>query len=670
LAHVVDRPTAELARAALNRHDWQAAFDMLEAADAAGGLTAEELGLLADAAWWVGRLSESTEARERAFAANLRDGNMEFAAANAAQLSGDSVVKGANSLAAAWLNRGERLLEGRPESFANGLLAVMRGFKEFFDGEIEASLADAERAAGIARRLNDRGLEVFAMNGQGQGLIALGRVQEGLEMLDDAAVAAVSGELEPRTAGVVYCSTIGACAALGDWGRAAQWTEAQDRWCKREQITGFPGMCRLHRAEIKRLRGSWLEAEAEARRASEELQSYMPLAVPAALYEIGEIRLRRGDLAGAEEVLQRAHALGREPEPALSLVRLAAGRTQEAAASIRRAVDNPSRTPSWYWAPPGTSLWRVALLPAQVEIALANGDLGLARQAADELAALSATYSTTSIRASTACAVGTVELAEGRLADAVTSLRSGLDLWTELDAPYEAAGCRMALAQAYAADGDPNRAAMELRAAREVFAALGALPSVGQADEALAALESSVLGPVGHGAGGAGARVLKAFMFTDIVDSTRLVEVLGDDGWEHLSRWHDDTLRSLIAQHGGEEVKTIGDGFFAAFAAAADAVRCAVAIQRELVAHRRASGFALNVRIGIHAAEASQRGMDYSGRGVNEAARIGALATGGQILVSASSVTGSSIPYGISEPRTVTLKGISKPVDVVAVEWN
>ncbi len=147
---------------------------------------------------------------------------------------------------------------------------------------------------------------------------------------------------------------------------------------------------------------------------------------------------------------------------------------------------------------------------------------------------------------------------------------------------------------------------------------------------------------------------------------------MGDERWEDLSRWHDETVRLLIAQHGGEEVKTIGDGFFVAFARVPEAVLFAVALQRALVAHRRSTGFALEVRVGIHDAEASHRGSDYSGRAVNEAARIGALATGGEILVSAKSLEGSDAPlgFGVSEPRTVRLKGISEPVQVVAVDWR
>ena len=129
-----------------------------------------------------------------------------------------------------------------------------------------------------------------------------------MAMVDEASVAAVGGELAPDTAGGICCTTIGACTTLGEWTRAAEWTDAQDRWCKREGIAGYPGMCRLYRSEIKEFRGQWLEAEAEAQQASVELAGFIPAAAGMALYRIGEIRLRRGDLAEAEEALVRAHA--------------------------------------------------------------------------------------------------------------------------------------------------------------------------------------------------------------------------------------------------------------------------------------------------------------------------------------------------------------------------
>ncbi len=164
-------------------------------------------------------------------------------------------------------------------------------------------------------------------------------------------------------------------------------------------------------------------------------------------------------------------------------------------------------------------------------------------------------------------------------------------------------------------------------------------------------------------------RELKTFMFTDIVSSTNLVEVLGDEGWDHLLRWHDQTLRSLFASHRGEEINRIGDGFFVAFERPRDGVQCALEIQRVLDRHRVDHGFAPRVRIGLHQAEATREGADYQGRGVHEAARIAALADGGEILASRTSV-GSVPDLSCSAPRAVTLKGISEPVEVIAIHWQ
>ena len=127
-------------------------------------------------------------------------------------------------------------------------------------------LSEAETAERIGKRFGDADLEVLGISEKGAALVAVGRVEEGLALVDEATVAAVGGELEPQTAGGICCTTIESCAALGEWERATEWTEAQDRWCKREGISGYPGMCRLFRSEIKRLRGDWPGAEAEARR--------------------------------------------------------------------------------------------------------------------------------------------------------------------------------------------------------------------------------------------------------------------------------------------------------------------------------------------------------------------------------------------------------------------
>lgn len=163
-------------------------------------------------------------------------------------------------------------------------------------------------------------------------------------------------------------------------------------------------------------------------------------------------------------------------------------------------------------------------------------------------------------------------------------------------------------------------------------------------------------------------RVVKTFMFTDIVRSTNLVAALGDDAWENILRWHDETLRSLFAAHQGEEVTATGDGFFVGFDSPEAALACAVAIQRRLADHRRQHGFAPEVRIGVHASGATQIGRNFAGIGVHEAARIAALAEGGEILASQETAAGTRFPFGGN--REVTLRGTSEPIEVVAVEWR
>ena len=164
-------------------------------------------------------------------------------------------------------------------------------------------------------------------------------------------------------------------------------------------------------------------------------------------------------------------------------------------------------------------------------------------------------------------------------------------------------------------------------------------------------------------------RVVKTFMFTDIVKSTNLLEALGDQFWEPLLRWHDQTLRSLFVAHQGEEVVTTGDGFFVGFESPDAALACATAIQQKLAEHRREHGFAPQVRIGVHASGATQVGRNFSGKGVHEAARIAALAEGGEILASLETAR-SAAGFKFSEPRTVTLKGIAEPIETVLVDWQ
>ena len=160
---------------------------------------------------------------------------------------------------------------------------------------------------------------------------------------------------------------------------------------------------------------------------------------------------------------------------------------------------------------------------------------------------------------------------------------------------------------------------------------------------------------------------MKTFMFTDIVGSTNLVEALGDEAWEAILRWHNTALRQVFAANGGEEISTTGDGFFVSFDSPDLAVAAAIAIQRRLAEHRSTQGFAPQVRIGLHASDATQVGSDFHGKGVHEASRIAALGDGGEIVASVGTVGEA---HRTSDFRSATLKGLSGPIDVVNVDWR
>jgi class 3 adenylate cyclase len=216
------------------------------------------------------------------------------------------------------------------------------------------------------------------------------------------------------------------------------------------------------------------------------------------------------------------------------------------------------------------------------------------------------------------------------------------------------------MALAHRLSGDEASAILELQAAKESFARLRAQREADRCDELIRAGDEDA----------AGRRVTRTFMFTDIVGSTDLIGTIGDEAWNDVVSWHDETLRTAIGSHRGEVVRPTGDGFFASFGDLGAALDCAISIQRRLAEHRRRHGFAPQVRIGVHAAEATAVADDYAGIGVHEAARVGAIAEGDEILATASTVAAAAMHVAAGEEREVSLKGLPHPVRVVSIGWR
>jgi class 3 adenylate cyclase len=643
-AHSVNE-LVERGREAAARGAWREAYDLLVAADSAE-LSAEDLELIGEATSWTGPTEHCIQAHERAYSAYLASGDRKSAARLALALVRDHSLARASSVAAGWFRRAERLLEDEPECQEHGYLARGQALAADARGDTSEARQHVQRALEIAERFGDRDLEALALHAHGSMLVRGGEVDEGWALIDEAAAAAAAGELHPTATGTVYCGTISACRDLLEVRRAGEWTARFEQWCTRTSLPGgWRGDCRVHHAEVLRLRGRWTEAEEEAESACEDFLEYnMPGEAGQASYELGELRLRRGDLSGAEDAFRRVLEAGGETQPGLALLRLAQGKPRVGLGELERALADY----------PDDRVERARLLPAFVELAVAAGEAATARSAVDELEALAALFGSDALTAAACWARGITHVAGGDPASAVSPLREAARRWHQLDAPYEAARARARLAEAYRALREDDAAVVELEAALSIFERLGAASAAHGAAELL-----------GSGRGNA---TTGTFLFTDVCGSTSLVEAIGDETWLGVIDWHDRTLRALFAEHGGEEIDHAGDGFFVAFSEPASALACGVAIQRALVDHRRHHGFAPPVRIGVHTANALAVGRGFRGRGVHAAARVGALAEANEIVASRETAEAGRVSF--TNPRLISLKGLSEPLEVVSVDWS
>lgn len=639
------------ARQAIANHAWQEALDLFQKVDREEELDGADLERMGEGAFFSGQADLVIEAKERAFKAYQAAGNRIRAAYMAIELCREYTFKGQASIGSAWLRRGERLLEGEPESYAHGYLALAHAEGARYGGDLAAARELAEEAVRIGNQTGDTDLEALALVSLGMVRIAAGDVTQGFGLLEEATVAALNAELSPFITGVTYCQVIAACRDLADYQRAREWTDATERWCEKQSIQGFPGICRVHRAEVVAQAGAWERAEAELVKATGELAKYNATPPMAdGFYALAEIRYRRGDLEGAEEALKDALRLGKFPQPILSLIRLAQGNARTALSGIKAALEEKAAD-SWMTA---------RLLPAMIEIALAAGEVEPARLAVEQLNELVNTYDSLGMLAERELAWGRIFLATGEEAKAVPHLRRAIEMWGRVPAPYEAAISRWLLARGLRALHEVDQADLELESAFGDLTRLGALRDAEKVGRDIRAAAARREGPV---------QIRKTFMFTDIVGSTNLAEMLGDQAWDQLLRWHDESLRGEFARHGGEVVNSTGDGFFVAFDSAQSGIECAINIQRRLREHRATTGFAPMVRIGLHTAEANQVGSDYSGVGVHIAARVSALAGGEEILVSADTLAQAG-PVDRGESRHVPLKGVSQPVEVISINWH
>ncbi|MEU9864048.1 LuxR C-terminal-related transcriptional regulator [Streptomyces sp. NPDC047971] len=498
---VEEARVAERARDAAARESWAEAYVLLREADLhpSVALGPDDLDLLADAAWWAGHVDESVAARLRAHAGYVAAGDHRGAGQVAWWLHFEYRCLGRPAAAAGWLHRSRHHLEDVPDCPEQCFLAWTDAEEAQEHHDPEAALAAARRMEDLAR--DSGSLDLIALSRQAHAavLLANGRRDEGLALLDDAMCSVTAGELSGMFTGWLFCLALTQCMEAADFGRAVEWTDAAMVWCEApwsrhvrpqgpdtetsappapEPAAGsqtapdnpFRGLCRIHHVGVLDLLGAWTLAEAEAERVCSEVAVDSLDVAAGAYYAAGEIRRRQGRLDAAAVSYGHAHELGRIPQPGLALLRLAQGKADAAVTGLKLALACQSD-------PTHDLLGKARLLSAQAEVALAVGDPDTAAEAVAELAALAAEAPLLSAMADTASGA----LALARNEPALRPLRRALAGWLALRVPYEAAQVRMLLAAADRAAGDEEAARLELAAARTAFERLGALPDARRA---------------------------------------------------------------------------------------------------------------------------------------------------------------------------------------------
>jgi tetratricopeptide (TPR) repeat protein len=451
----VDSGRGELAaqkgRQAHDARAWEEAYAFYRAAEEAGKeLASDDLERMAMDAWLIGESPADIAAR--ACDAYLAEGRVHEAIRVAEDVSNFHGTTGDLAQAMGWARRMFRMVEGVPEGSGHARVELLHGFLAVMSNRIDDALERVEKGHALARKHRDEDAEALALSRRAALLMRKGRVEEATADVDEAMLLVNRERTRPLTGAMIYCNTIDFCRDLGDFERALEWTDAAGHWIGQRRVCGFPGLCRVHRAELLRLRGEHGRAAEELRAALKVFEKHR--FVPAQAYawtELGHLRLEAKDLDAAEAAFREADDFGFEPLPGLADLALARGDAAEARALLDRKLSETTDSP----------LGRTRLLPTFVTACIELGDLDAAQVAVDELADAAARFGTLGIEAHAQTAAARLHVARGEGALGVRAGRNASRAWAMLGACYEQVRARELLATAYETVGDTARASIE-----------------------------------------------------------------------------------------------------------------------------------------------------------------------------------------------------------------
>ncbi len=452
------------ARAAHQRRDWTTSYEAFDLAARNAALRTDDLDAFAFAAWRLGRIKESSRAAERVFAELTRT-DPAAAAMKANELALAWLVRGDVNIGQGWMNRARRLLAGADECAAHGYLSYLDAAVAAVSGDLDGMTANVSALREISARLDAPALSALGLIAAGIDAILHARTAEGYALIDEAMLPLVAGQVPIEWAGDLYCMVLHHCHKLADLPRMRSWTQSMEQWCGLSGSLPYGGVCDVHRLQVQVATDDYRLLEDRLAVASRKLEEINAWAAAEGYYQLGEVRRLTGDFDGAATAFAQARVLGMDPQPGEALLACRRGDRQGAWTSIRVALAG------------GDRLGRARLLRAAVEIALSREALDEAESYCRELEADAEAFATPGFLAWAAHARGAVAVRRGQFGPALASLQTALREYRVQQSRYETAEVYEWMALARRGRGEHAASSADAATADAIYTQLGVEPA-------------------------------------------------------------------------------------------------------------------------------------------------------------------------------------------------